>query len=175
PAKVGIINIQGALAGTKEGQKAAADLQARFDPKRKELEKKQSEIEQRRTKVNTGGQAMAAEAREKLMREIDQLTKSLNRDTEDAQAELEQEQGKVMQELFQRMQAVIDKYARDNGYALILDVSSQQSPVIFAANGIEVTGDIVALYDKNPPGAAAAPAARPSVPSPVKKTTPPPK
>ena len=50
------------------------------------------------------------------MREIDQDTKSLNRETEDAQADLDQEQNKIMQELGQRMMAVIDKYAKDNGY-----------------------------------------------------------
>ena len=73
---------------------------------------------------------MSEDAKQKLMREIDQNTKSLNRETEDAQAELDQEQNKIMQELGQRIVAVIDKYAKDNGYALILDVSSQQTPVL---------------------------------------------
>ena len=59
---------------------------------------------------------MSEEAKQKLMREIDQNTKSLNRETEDDQAELDQEQSKIMQELGQRMMTVIDKYAKDNGY-----------------------------------------------------------
>ena len=74
---------------------------------------------------------------------------------EDAQAELDQEQNKIMQELGQRIMAVIDKYAKDNGYALILDVSSQQTPVMYAANSIDITQDIIALYDKNAPAAGA--------------------
>jgi outer membrane protein len=110
------------------------------------------------------------------MREIDQNTKSFNRQTEDAQAELDQEQNKIMQELGQRLIAVIDKYAKENGYALIVDVSSQQTPVIYAANSIDITQDIIALYDKNapsastsnkpatPPPAAAKPAAAPPKP-----------
>ena len=32
------------------------------------------------------------------------------------------------------MQVVIDKYARDNKYSLMLDISSQQSPVVYATN-----------------------------------------
>jgi outer membrane protein len=106
---------------------------------------------------------MSEEAKQKLMREIDQTTKSLNRETEDAQAELDQEQNRIMQELGQRIMAVIEKYAKDNGYAVILDVSSQQTPVLYAANGIDITQDIIALYDKNAPSAAssAAPAAAP--------------
>jgi hypothetical protein len=65
---------------------------------------------------------------------------------------------------------VIDKYARDRAYTLILDVSSQQSPVLYMANGIDVTADIVKAYD------AAAPAAAPAAPAATKptSTTPPP-
>ena len=97
---------------------------------------------------------MSADQKEKLMRDIDQKTKSLNRDTEDAQAELDQEQGKIMQELGQRIMAVIDKYSKDKGYSLILDVSSQQTPVLFASNDIDITSDIIKLYDQNAPGGA---------------------
>jgi outer membrane protein len=61
---------------------------------------------------------------------------------------------------------VIDKYARDNGFALILDVSSPQTPVLYAANSIDITQAIVELYDKNAPSAQApaTPSAKPATP-----------
>ena len=187
PAKIGIINIQSAIAATKDGQKASADLNAKFNPTRSRLEKKQQEIEGDKARLNTGANAMSADQKEKLMRDIDQKTKALNRDAEDAQAEVDQETGKIMQELGGRMMAVINKYAKDKGYSLVLDVSSQQSPVLFAPD--DITEEIVKLYDANSPGltssapsgaaatakppAAAPPpaAARPpaTTPSPVKK------
>ncbi|OYW09810.1 MAG: hypothetical protein B7X34_05940, partial [Acidobacteriia bacterium 12-62-4] len=58
----------------------------------------------------------------------------------------------------------------DNGFAIIIDVSSQQSPVLYAATSIDITREVVGLYDKNAPGAAA-PAA-PAAPAPAKKATP---
>lgn len=155
PSKVGIIAFQNAIISTKDGQKAAAELTAKFGPRKSELEKKQSTIAQLQDQLRKGTNTMSEEAKQKLMREIDQTTKSLNRDTEDAQAELDQEQNRIMQELGQRIQAVMDKYARDNGYAVILDVSSQQTPVLYAASGIDITQDIIALYDKNAPSASA--------------------
>jgi outer membrane protein len=161
PTKVGIIHIQNAIISTRDGQKAAKELQDKFAPTRAKLEKKQAEIESDRAKLSQGTNAMSADQKEKLMRDIDQKTKSLNRDTEDAQAELDQEQGKIMQELGQRIMAVIDKYSKDKGYSLILDVSSQQTPVLFAANDIDITSDIVKLYDQNAP-AAGAPSAPPT-------------
>jgi outer membrane protein len=157
--KVGIIAFQNAIISTKDGQKAAAELTTKFAPKKSELEKKQSTISQLQDQLRKGTNTMSDEAKQKLMREIDQNTKSLNRETEDAQAELDQEQNRIMQELGQRIIAVIDKYANENHYTLIVDVSSQQTPVIFAATGTDITQDIIALYDKNAPAAAASPAA----------------
>jgi outer membrane protein len=175
PTKVGIIHIQNALISTKDGQKAAGELQARFGPRKLEIDKKQNEIAMLRDKLTQGSNTMSEEAKQKLMREIDQKTKSLNRDTEDAQAELDQDQQKVMGELLQRMQAVINKYSFDNGYAIIIDVSSQQSPVLYAANGIDISKDIVDLYDKSAAASSAAPVAptpvapRPAAPPAMKK------
>jgi len=172
PTKVGIIQIQGAILGTKDGQKALNNLQAKFAPKKTEIEKKQNEIAQLQDQMRKGSNTMSDEAKQKLARDIDQKTKILQRDTEDAQAELDQEQNRIMQELGAKIMAVISKYAQDNGYAVILDVSSPQTPVLYAANGIDITQDIVKLYDENAPaasGTAAPPpaAARPAAPKPA--------
>src|SRR6266851_7473063 len=171
PTKVGVINLQSAIVGTKDGQKAANDIQSRFNPKKAGLDRRQSEIGQLQDQLNRGRNTLSEDARQKLVREIDQKTKSLNRDTEDARAELDQEEQKIMNELGSRIGAVIDKYAKDNGYALVLDVSSPQTPVMYASNTIDITREIIELYDKNAPSAtsaAPAPAAsRPPAPKPA--------
>ena len=46
------------------------------------------------------------------------------------------------------MMAVIEKYAKDNGYTMILDVSNPNTPVLYASSAIDITQDIVSLYDK---------------------------
>jgi outer membrane protein len=173
PTKVGIIHIQNAIISTKDGQKAANELQTKFAPKKAELEKKQSTIAQLQDQLRKGSNTMSEDAKQKLIREIDQTTKSLNRETEDAQAELDQEQNRIYAELGQRIVAVLEKYGKENGFAVILDVSSPQTPVMYAANGTDITQDIIALYDKNAPSAAsAAPAAAP--PAAAKPVAPPP-
>lgn len=167
PTKVGIIHIQNAILSTKDGQKAAAELQQKMGPKQKELEKKQGEIQSMQTKLRTSSNTASEEIKQQLMRDIDTRTKAYNRDLEDAQAEFEQEQQKVLQELGAKIMAVIDKYATDNGYAVILDVSAQQTPVLYAANSVDITREIVALYDKSAPAGAAPAAATPASVRPV--------
>lgn len=176
PGKVGIIDMQGALGGTQEGQKLFGELQTRYEPKQKVLDKMQSEITALQDQRSRGSNTMSQEAKDSLARDIDQKTKAWNRAREDAQADYQQDTDKVLGELLQKVRVVIDKYSRDNGYSLILDVSSQQTPVVWAASTSEITADIIALYDKNAPvaGAATAPAAakppatKPAV-APVKK------
>ena len=60
---------------------------------------------------------------------------------------------------------MIDEYSKGQGFAIVLDVSTQQSPVLWAANGIDITQQIVELYDKKFGAGAAAPAASPSAPA----------
>lgn len=168
PTKVGIININAAIANTKDGQKALQDLETRFAPKKKELEKKQQGIQGLQAQLQKGGTVLSDDQKRRLMADIDSQTKSYNRDLEDASAELEQEQSKLFQELGGKMMSVIDKYAKDKGYAVILDVSNQQTPVLYAANEVDITKEMIEQYDKAGPMAApaAAPAKAPAAPAP---------
>jgi outer membrane protein len=150
-SKVGIVNVQAAIVGTKDGQKAAGELQTRTAPKQKTLEAAQGEIQSLQAQLSKGSNTMSEEQRLKLTRDIDQKTKSFQRQYEDAKAEFDSDEQKVLQELGQRMMAVIDKYAKDNSFTMIMDVSSPQNPVIYAADSIDVTKQIIELYDKNAP------------------------
>ena len=71
PGKVGVINIQGAIISTKDGQKAAREIQSRFTPKKAELDKRQGEIGQLQDQLNRGRNTLSEEAQQKLVREID--------------------------------------------------------------------------------------------------------
>jgi outer membrane protein len=175
--KVAVINIQSAIISTNDGKKAAGEIQSRFSPKKAEVDRRQGEISQLQDQLNRGRNTLSEDARQNLTREIDQKNKALTRFTEDAQAELQQEEQKAMGELFGRVMQVIDKYAKDNGYALVLDVSSQQTPVLYASNTIDITKDIIDLYDQssaamsNP--APAKPASSLAAPKPATPAKPP--
>ena len=177
--KFAVINIQGAIISTKDGQKAAAELQQKTAPKKKELEQKQSEINSLQDQLNKGSNTLSDSAKNDLYKNIEFKKKSMQREVEDAQADLEADQQKLLQQLGQKILAVIEKYARDNGYTMVVDVSSPQTPVLYASPSIDITKEIIELYDKNAPsgGGAAAPApttskppaAAPAAPKPAPK------
>jgi outer membrane protein len=114
-------------------------------------------VAQLQDQYNKGGTVMAEDKRNQLAREIDEKKKRLERDMQDAEEDLKAEQQKVLQGLGQRMMAVIEKYAKDNGYSMILDVSNPNTPVLYASSGIDITQDIVSLYDKTSSNGGPAP------------------
>jgi outer membrane protein len=174
PTKVGVIQVQSALTGTKDGQKAVAEYQSKIAPKVKEMERKRAEIQELQDKLSKGGAAMSQASKDQLARDIDGKTKSYNRDMEDAQAETQAEERKMLEELSGKMQEVIIKYGVANGYAVILDVSNQNGNVIWVATGVDITQDIISLYDKmNPGGPTTKPTALPSTKPAAPATTPP--
>ncbi len=173
--KMGIINIQMAIAQSTDGQKAARDLQARFSPKRGELEKMQSELSALQDQLRNQEKTLSEDARNKLMRSIDDKTRALNRTNEDATAEFQTAEQDVINEIGQKMMAIITDYAEKNGLSVVLDVSSPQTPVLYADQPSNITPAVVEQYNKihaaaapaaAAPAAAPKPAAAPAAPKP---------
>ena len=164
PTKVAIIHIQQAILTTKDGQKAQADLGAKFGPTRAALEKKQSDIAALQDQLKKGAATMSDDAKTKIAKDIDSLNKDLTRGGEDYDAEVQQEEGKIMNDLGQKMLDVVGKYAAQNGFAMVLDVSNQQT-VLWADPSVNITAECIKLYDQAHPGAGAAPAAAPKPPA----------
>lgn len=168
--KVAVISMQGAIIGTKDGQKAAQELETKFGPKRKELSDRQAEIASLNDQLRKGSNTMAQDKQAQMERDIEDKNKRLQRDTQDANDEWTSEQQRLLQSLGQRLVAVIDKYAKDNGYALVIDVSNPNTPVMYSSSAIDITQDIISLYDKTstnggPAATPHAPAATPHAPA----------
>src|SRR5271155_2291928 len=173
--KFAIINIQGAIISTKDGQKAAAELQQKMAPKKKELEQKQNDINALQDQLNKGQNTLSDTAKNDLYKNIESKKKSLQREMEDAQADLEADQQKLLSQLGQKILAVIERYSRDNGFTMVIDVGSQNTPVIYASPSIDITKEIIELYDKSTASAGGTPtpaAPKPAAPAAAPKPAP---
>ena len=157
--KVAIINIQAAIANSKAGQEAAQELREKFAPKRDALEQQQREISDLQNQLRTQEKALSDEARTRLLRTLDDKTRRFNRDNEDATAEFQQVEQDAINGIGREMLAVISDHAQKNGLGLVLDVSSPQTPVLYANAGIDITQEIIDLYNAAKAEAAEAAAA----------------
>ena len=149
--KLGVINIQAAIASTAEGKQAAAELQSQFTPRMNELQNLQKQIEDVRNRLQAGQSTLSDEEKARLQREGDTLTRTYQRKQQELQDDTNDAQQEVVNRIGRKLVDILNKYSKDNAYAIVLDDSSQQTPVIYAANQIDVTQDIIRLYDQSYP------------------------
>ena len=151
-AKVAIVAMRDAMLSTQDGRKAATAMQATFAVRKTLLEKQQADLAALDDRLRKGGATMSAEMRQKLAEELAAKKKVFDRDAQDLNDDAQEADGKLMEEISGKMGVVIDQYAKQNGYTVVMDATQ---PVLWAAETANVTPDIVKLYDQQHPVPAA--------------------
>ena len=154
--KVGVINVQVAITSTGEGKQAAGELQSQFAPRQSELDTLRRQVEDIQTRLRTGSSTLSDDEKARLSREGDQLSRQFQRKQQDSQDDFNEAQREIVDRIGRKMIDVLDKYSKENGYGVIFDTSAQNTPVVYAANQIDVTQEIIRLYDQNYPVKAGA-------------------
>lgn len=175
--KVAVINARQAIVSTAEGKQASAELQSQFAPRTGELENIGKQITALRQRLDACASTCSDDEKGRLQRQIDTLTRQGQRKQDEYQEDVNAAQADVVDRIGRKMIDVLERYGRENGYVAILDSSAQQSPILYFSNTIDITQDIVRLYDQAYPvkaGAASTPAgARPAAPKSGASTPPP--
>ena len=172
--KVGVLNVRQAIISTAEGKQASAELQGQFASRQTELENMNKQINDIRQRLQANGDKLSPEEGARLERQGTALQKQLQRKQEDYQEDVNASQQDVIERIGRKMMDVLDRYARENAYVAVFDSSAQGAP-IYVSNGIDVTADIVKLYDQAYPAKAGATApakpaaAKPAAASPAPK------
>ncbi len=164
PAKVGVIAFQVAVAQTNEGQRDFADLQKKFDPRRQQLKAESDEIDTLTKQLQTQAATLNDAEQQERGRTIDEKKKKLDRDTQDAQSDFQQAMQDMYNNLASKVYDVMEAYAKLKGYTLVLDISQQQSPVLYASDGTNITKEVIDAYNSKsgipaPPAQSAVPEA----------------
>lgn len=179
PTKVAVIAFQVAVAQTNEGQRNFADLQKKFDPKRQQLKALGDEVENLTKQLQSQAATLTPAEQQSKATIIDNKKKQYERDTQDASTDFQQEMQDVYNTLASKVYDVMQAYSELHGYTLVLDVSQQQSPVLYAATATNITKEIIDAYNQKsgipaPPPAAGAglDAPKPAAPKPAAPRTP---
>jgi Skp family chaperone for outer membrane proteins len=141
PAKVALIEFEQVAEATNEGQKAAEDLQKKYEPQRVKLEALKTEIESLTKQLQNAPATMTDEDKASRARVIDTKQKQLQRDADDAQTAFGTEMQDAIAKVAQKLGPVVIKYVQQNGYTLLLDNAPQLD-----ANGQQLQGGLRVLW-----------------------------
>src|SRR5271157_2885285 len=114
-SKIGVINIQAAIANTNEGKKVIADLQKKYQPRQQELQRLQQEISAIQDQLTKQATTLSEEEQGRLSRDSEEKQKLLKRSAEDAQNDFNRDRDEAINKIGQKMVKVINDYASQNG------------------------------------------------------------
>lgn len=170
PSKVAVINLQEAVAGTAEGKQASQQIQAQFAPRQNALNGLGKQLQDIQQRLQTGANTLSEEEKARLQRQGQELQRRGQRDEQDFQQDMNDASQDAINHIGQKLMPIVQKYAQQNGYGVVIDTSSQNTPVIYSATQIDITKSIVKLYDDAyPVKTAAPPAAHPGTTKPSQK------
>ncbi len=154
--KIGYINFGRLLEESPQARAAQQALEGEFLPRQREVAAQQKSLEEKRDRLKRDAAVMSEADRIKAEREIRDLelnvTRRFNELQEDLNLRRNEEVGRMQRALLQEVQS----YARANGYQLVVSEG-----VLFAAEAVDITPQVIAAIKAKSPTSAAAPAAPP--------------
>ncbi len=147
--KVGIINIQAAIAFSNEGQRDFGALRKKFEPKQAEITALNKELEDLKKQLLAQANVASEEARAGLTQNIQQKEKVLRRTAEDAEGDFRAQQNELAGKIGNKMLGVLDQYAKNNGFAVVLNYDEQnpQNPILWAGASVDITRPVMEAYN----------------------------
>ena len=172
PAKIAVIAFQMAVAQTNEGQRNFADLEKKYSPKEATLKSLSDQIDSLTAQLQAQGANLSEVERNNRAKIIDDKKKQLDRDSQDARTDFQQDMQEIFEGLQSKVYDVMQSYAEQQGFTLVLDISQQQSPVLYAISGTNITKAVIDAYNLKsgvpaPPAKPAATAPKPAAPKPA--------
>ncbi len=158
PTKVAVIYLRTAIGTTAAGQKAAQEIQTKFAPRVNELTQISKQLQNLQQRLQDGQSTLSDAEKERLTLQYQQLSHRYQRKQQELQEDDQDAKTSAVDDIGQKMMPLIDRYASQHGYGIVLDGSSQTSPVLYSSNAVDITKAITKLYDQTYPAATAAPA-----------------
>jgi outer membrane protein len=147
PARIAVVRFQLAVAQTNEGQRDFADLQKKYAPKQASLKALSNDVENLTKQLQTPSASLTDTERATKAKTLEEKKKQLDRDVEDARNNFQQDVQDMYNSLQQKVYDVLQTYAEQQGITLVLDVSQQQTPVLWANGTSDITKPIIDAYN----------------------------
>jgi outer membrane protein len=171
PAKIAVVAFQVAVSQTNEFQRAFTDLQKKWDPKRQQLKALSDEMDKLSKDLQAQGDKLSDAERASKTKTLQDKKSKFDREQGDDQNDFQQE----MQELYagsaSKVYDVLSTYAEKDGYTLVLDISGQQTPILYALPTTDITKPVIEAYNVKS-GVPPLPASTTGTPAPAAPRTP---
>lgn len=147
--RVAVISFTAAVMQTNEAKRDFGALQARFAPRKAELESLSREVDALRKQLSQANNALQSPEQASHAQTLSAKEKQLERAEEDFRNDAQSEEQEAFQRIAQKVDTFLHSYAERHGYSVVLDRgSSEAAPsVLYAIDSIDITRQVIAEYD----------------------------
>lgn len=143
--KIGYVDLQRALLQVEEGKRVKADLEKEFKAKQKQLDKKQDDLKKLKDQLEGQAMMLSEDAKRQKAMEFQKQMMDLQQLYVQLQGELSKKEAEATKKIFTRMSTIVAAIGKERGYTLILEKT--ESSVLFAADGMELTDELIRRYN----------------------------
>ena len=143
--KIGVINVERLVQESALGKEAFSRVKKLNDQKKDEGDKLQKELRDMEQKLADQGTSLADDKREALQKSYQEKAIAFKRFQDDANRDLEASQKKELSELERRVFPVINQVGKDKGFTMIFN--KFQSGLVYADDGIDITDEVLKLFN----------------------------
>lgn len=139
--KIGVINTDRILRESMPAKDAAKKIEQEFQAREATVQKLDRELRETTTKLDREGAAMSQADRANLQRDVESRGRDLERTRRQLTDDLKARQFDEMNKIKERLDAVLTKLAKDQGYDLILQDG------LFVRKSVDITDAVIKALD----------------------------
>jgi len=156
--KVGVVDVQRAVASTEDGLRAQATLKKLFDSRQQELNKKQTDLQRQREDIDKQAKVLPKDALQKRIDDWQKQMMELQAVFIEYNKELEKKQKELTDPVFEKVMAIIKRLATTENIDLVLD----KATVAYVRTDLDLTDKCIQMYNSGAGGGAPAPGPAPA-------------
>lgn len=143
--KIAVINLQGCVAQSNDGQVALKALQQQFEPKQAELKALSDEIE--KMKAQLQAQDLSTQERSSLESRLAAKQSDVRSQVEAAQKSYQDALQNIYTPLVNKVAAIAVNYARSNGINVLLDTSVGEQSLLWMPPSYDISKTVMDIYN----------------------------
>ncbi len=143
--KIGYVDMAKAVSATASGKKAKTELEGEFQKKKKELEKRESDLKKMGEDLEKKKSVLSDEVLSKKQAEFQEEMLKYRETVGKSQMEIQKKDRELTAPIFEKMKKVIEKIAKDKGYAMVIENSQM---VLYAQSDADLTDEVVKAFEK---------------------------
>jgi outer membrane protein len=163
PAKLAVVDLDGAILSCEQGKKELAELQKYMEAKKAEMDNLKKDVDNLQNKIQVQGTSLTDEARGDLEDQLEMKNTALQRFQQDAQKDVDNRRQRIGNNIGNKLLPIIKKVAQEKGVNWVQFFSQNRDAYVDPS--LNLTDEVVKAFN----AAYAAGAKAPEIPSPAKK------